>query len=133
MTKPLITEVTSANFDAEVMKADTLVLIDFYADWCGPCKQLAPTLEKVAGEQAGKVKVVKINVDTSPELADLFKVRSIPTIVTMKDGQGLVGAVGNLPKSAIERVIAQALQKAAETNIQAKDSHHKTGGKGPRR
>lgn len=132
MTQPLITEVTSANFDTEVMKADTLVLIDFYADWCGPCKQLAPTLERIATEQAGKVKVVKINVDTAPELADLFKVRSIPTLVTMKDGQGLVGAVGNLPKSAIERVIAQALQKAAETNIQAKDKNPKTGGKGPR-
>lgn len=132
MTTPLITEVTSANFDAEVMKATTLVLIDFYADWCGPCKQLAPTLEKVAAEHAGKVKVVKINVDTAPELADLFKVRSIPTLVTMKDGQGLVGAVGNLPKSAIERVIAQALQKAAETNIQAKDKNPAGGGKGPR-
>ncbi len=132
MTKPLITEVTSANFAAEVMQADTLVLIDFYADWCGPCKQLAPTLEKVAAEYAGKVKVVKINVDSAPELADMFKVRSIPTLVTMKDGQGLVGAVGNLPKSAIERVIAQALQKAAETNIQAKDKNPKTDGKGPR-
>lgn len=132
MSKAEMTTVTRDNFDAEVMRAPEMVLIDFYADWCGPCKQLAPTLEKFAAEQTGKVKVVKINVDQSPELADLFKIRSIPTLVFMKDGQGLVGATGNLPKSQIERLLAQALQKAAQTNIQAKDATPKAGGKGPR-
>lgn len=127
MTGSLITEVTNANFDAEVMKAQGLVLVDFYADWCAPCKQLAPTLEAVAAANAGKVKVVRINVDAAPDLARAFGIRSIPTLVVMKDGKGLVGATGNLPKNMIERLLAQALQKAGETNIQPK-----TGGKGPR-
>jgi thioredoxin 1 len=109
MTSKNITAVTEANFEAEVLKADKLVLIDFYADWCAPCKALAPTLDQYADENVGKVKVVKINVDENPQLAAAFGVQSIPLLVTMKDGQGLFGAVGNLPKNAIEKLVDQSL------------------------
>lgn len=116
MTSAII-DVTAANFDAEVMKSDKLVLIDFHAVWCGPCKAMAPNLEKFAAENP-HIKVVKIDVDQSPEIADQFKIRSIPTLVTFKDGRGLLGAVGNLPKKTIEKLVEQALQVAAANNIQ---------------
>lgn len=119
MSASSVTEVTSATFEAEVLQADRLVLIDFYADWCGPCKTLAPVLEQFAAANP-QVKVVKINVDTSPDLADAFKIRSIPSLVTMKDGQGLIGAVGNLPRRTIEKLVEQALQIAAANNINSK-------------
>jgi len=106
------THVNEQNFEAEVMKADKLVLIDFYADWCGPCKNLAPRIEEFAAEHP-EVKVVKINVDESPNLAASFGVKSIPTLITMKDGVGLFGSVGVVPKSGIEKLVADSLQKLA--------------------
>lgn len=109
MTSPNITIVTKENFEAEVMKADKLVLIDFTAAWCGPCQALAPTLDKFADDNKATVKVVKIDIDNSPELAQAFGVQSIPTLVTMKDGQGLLGAVGNLPASALKQLVDQSL------------------------
>ncbi len=117
MTAPLppsITHVTKENFVEEVMNSDKLVLIDFYADWCGPCKSMAPTLEQFAAENPD-VKVVKINIDKSPELMQAFGVRSIPTLVTIKDGKGLAGSVGAVPKSKIEELIRVSLQKLAIT------------------
>jgi thioredoxin 1 len=117
MTSPFITVVDEKNFEAEVLKSDKLVLIDFYADWCGPCKALAPTLEKFAEDNKDKVKVVKVNVDESPNLSAAFGIRSIPTLVTMKDNQALYGAVGNLPKEALEKLVDQSLQAANENNI----------------
>lgn len=117
MTSPFITIVDEKNFEAEVLKSDKLVLIDFYADWCGPCKALAPTLEKFAEDNKDKVKVVKVNVDDSPNLSAAFGIRSIPTLVTMKDNQALYGAVGNLPKEALEKLVDQSLQAANENNI----------------
>lgn len=117
MTSPFITIVDEKNFEAEVLKSDKLVLIDFYADWCGPCKALAPTLEKFAEDNKDKVKVVKVNVDDSPNLSAAFGIRSIPTLVTMKDNQALYGAVGNLPKEALEKLVDQSLQAASENNI----------------
>lgn len=112
MTSSNVTLVNDQNFEAEVLKADKLVLIDFYADWCGPCKSLSPRIEEFANEHP-EVKVVKINVDESPNLANAFQVKSIPTLITMKDGQGLFGIVGVLPKSGIEKLVADSLQKAA--------------------
>ena len=109
MTSTHVTPVNEKNFEAEVMKADKLVLIDFYADWCGPCKSMAPRLEEFAGENTG-VKVVKINVDESRNLAALFQIRSIPTLVTMKDGAAILGVVGALPKSGIEQLITKSLE-----------------------
>jgi thioredoxin 1 len=119
MSASPITEVTKDSFTDEVLKSDRLVLVDFYADWCGPCRAMAPALAQFAAENP-QVKVVKINVDTSPELAAAFNVQSIPTLVTLKDGRALVGAMGNLPKRAIEELVRQALQEAAKTNIETK-------------
>ena len=112
-----VVSVDTSNFDQEVLKSDKLVLIDFYADWCGPCKSLAPVLEKFAADKAGTVKVVKINVDQAAELAEAFGVRSIPTLVTMKDGQAIMGAVGNLPYKTLEEFVAKSLQTASSPDI----------------
>ena len=113
MASPHVTVVTEANFEAEVLNSDKLVLIDFYADWCAPCKSMAPALEKFAEENQATVKVVKINVDDSPQLVALFGIQSIPTLVTMKDRRGLLGAVGALPKSDIETLVAESIRQSA--------------------
>ena len=132
MTSPFITPVDEKNFEAEVLKSDKLVLIDFYADWCGPCKALAPTLEKFAEDNKDKVKVVKVNVDESPNLSAAFGVRSIPTLVTMKDNQALYGAVGNLPREALDKLVDQSLQVANENNIApSKPDANKPAGPAP--
>jgi thioredoxin 1 len=114
---PFITEVTEKNFEAEVLKADKLVLIDFYAEWCGPCKALAPTLEKFAEDNQDKVKVVRVNVEECPDLSGAFGIKSIPTLVTMKGNTALYGAVGNLPAEALDKLVDQSLQVANQNNI----------------
>lgn len=124
MTSKNITLVTKENFKAEVLQSDKLVLIDFYADWCGPCKAMAPTLDKIADENLATVKVVKIDVDASPELAAAFGIKAMPTLVTMKDGQALYGMRGNQPKSEIEALIAKSLQGPPPAS-------NKPGNKGP--
>lgn len=93
--------VTMNNFEEEVMKADKPVLIDFWASWCGPCKMIAPIISTIAQEQAGKVKVCKINVDDEPELANAFKISSIPTLVVVKEGKVTNMSVGLQSKSNI--------------------------------
>lgn len=117
MASPNITEVNEANFEAEVLNSDKLVLIDFYADWCGPCKALAPTLEKFAEDNKDKVKVVKINVDENPNLAGAFGVQSIPTLVTMKGNQAIFGVMGNQPRKVLDQLLEQSLQIANANNI----------------
>ena len=82
-----VLEVTDDTFEAEVKNADLPVLVDFWAPWCGPCRMVAPTVEALAGKYAGKVKVVKVNVDDSPGVATEFKIRSIPTLAILKDGK----------------------------------------------
>jgi len=95
-------EVTDANFQQEVLESQTPVLVDFWAAWCGPCKALAPTIEAVANEQAGKVKVCKVDVDANPNTAGQFGIRSIPTVILFKGGKQAGQLVGNLPKAAID-------------------------------
>ncbi len=114
MTSAHTTQVNDKNYESEVVKSDKLVLIDFYADWCGPCKSMAPTLEKFAEENKDKVKVVKVNIEESPRLAAAFGVKSIPTLVTLKDGVAIYGAVGAVPKSSLEKLVAESL-KSLET------------------
>ena len=92
------------NFETEVLNSDKVVLLDFFAEWCGPCKMIAPTLEEIAAENE-QIKVCKIDVDNAPDLARQFKVTSIPLLVVMKDGKIVDQALGARPKDAILKLI----------------------------
>jgi thioredoxin 1 len=101
--------VTSANFATEVLQSPLPVLVDFWAAWCGPCRAVAPTVEALASEYAGKLKVVKLDVDESGDVAGQFGVQSIPTLILFKGGQPVERLVGSVPKSAIVSKIQQHL------------------------
>ena len=100
--------ITSLNFENEVLNADKPVLLDFYADWCGPCKMLAPVLHEIAEENAGTLKVGKIKVDEQMALAVRFQVSSIPMLVVFKDGKAVAKSVGYRPKSEIAAMVEGA-------------------------
>src|SRR5574344_2320933 len=94
-------KITNENFESEAVKSDIPVLLDFWADWCGPCRMLGPVVKEIAQEYDGKIKVGKVNVDEEPELANAFRVSSIPTVVVMKNGKVVTSSVGYKPKSQI--------------------------------
>ena len=96
---------TRSNFQAEVLKADKPVLVDFWATWCGPCRMVAPIVAQIAQEQEGVVKVGKVNVDEEPGLAGQFGISSIPTLMVFKNGQLVNTAVGVRPKEQIEALL----------------------------
>lgn len=93
---------TKDSFEKEVLESKEPVLIDFYADWCGPCKMMAPVVEKLAEKYEGKVKVGKVNSDNEPELAQMFQVMSIPNFVIIKDGKVVDRVIGAVPQQALE-------------------------------
>ena len=103
-----VTKVNEQNFQAEVLQSAETVLVDFYADWCGPCKMLAPVLHEIAEENADTLKVGKINVDEQMELAMRFQVSSIPMLVVFKDGKAVAKSVGYRPKAEIAAMVEGA-------------------------
>ena len=101
-------KVSDADFEAQVLKATEPVVVDFWAEWCGPCKMIAPALEEIAGSLGGKVKIVKLNVDESPATAQKYGIMSIPTLMMFKVGQLASRQVGAAPKQKLEQWITSA-------------------------
>lgn len=102
-------QVTDDTFDAEIEKHDGLVMVDFWATWCGPCQIIAPSVEQLAGEYAGRLKVAKLDVDANPQTTIRFNVRSIPSVLFFKAGQVVDTVVGAVPKSHLTQRIEQHL------------------------
>lgn len=101
--------VSDAQFDAEVRQSDTPVVVDFWAEWCGPCKQIGPALEELSNEYAGKIKVVKVNVDENPDTAASLGVRGIPALFLFKDGEVVSNRMGAAPKAALKSWIDKSV------------------------
>jgi thioredoxin 1 len=105
MSKPI--ELSDSTFEDEVLEADTPILVDFWADWCGPCKMIAPVVEELAGEFDGRVRVGKLDVDANPNAMNAYQVASIPTLILFKDGEPVERIVGVTSKQKL----AQAMEK----------------------
>ena len=102
-------KVTDASFNEDVLKSATPVVVDFWAEWCGPCRMIAPALEEIATELGDKVKVVKLNIDENPNVAGKLGIRSIPTLIVFKNGQAAAQKVGAAPKGELLRWISGAI------------------------
>jgi thioredoxin len=103
-----VSKVSDTDFDAEVLKSTQPVVVDFWAEWCGPCKMIAPALEELAGSMNGKVKIVKLNVDENPATAAKYGIMSIPTLMLFKNGELASRQVGAAPKQKLEQWITSA-------------------------
>ena len=108
-TKP----VTDSSFQSDVLDADDVVLVDFWAEWCGPCKQIGPSLEEISEEYAGKLTVAKVNIDENPETPGKYGVRGIPTLMVFKNGELAATKVGAAPKGQLTSWIDEVLKEAA--------------------
>ncbi|WP_448579428.1 thioredoxin TrxA [Thermaurantiacus sp.] len=102
-------KVTDSSFDADVLQADRPVVVDFWAEWCGPCRMIAPALEEISQELDGRVTIAKINIDEEPETAMKFGIRSIPTMMIFRDGEVVATKQGAEPKSALKRWVEESL------------------------
>jgi thioredoxin 1 len=100
-----VAAVTTNNFENEVLKSNSPVLVDFWAAWCGPCRMVAPVIDQLAEQYSGKVKVVKLNVDENPEIAEKYQILSIPTVYLFKNGSKAEEMVGARPKQSFEEMI----------------------------
>jgi thioredoxin 1 len=101
--------VTDDSFETDVLKATGPVLVDFWAEWCGPCKMIAPALEEIGAEYAGRVTVAKVNIDENPSTPNTYGVRGIPTLILFKDGKPAATKVGALPKSQLKEWVTNSL------------------------
>lgn len=104
-----VVKTTDAEFETTVLKDSGPVLVDFWAEWCGPCKQLAPVLDELAAEFAGQLKVVKVNIDDNPEAPTRYGVRGIPTLILFRGGKPVATKVGALPKSKLSEWVSEQL------------------------
>lgn len=109
MASDKVLTATDTNFDNEVLKSPTPVLVDFWAEWCGPCKAIAPTIDELANEYAGKIKVAKLNVDDNQNIPSQFRIRGIPTLLMFKNGQLVDQLTGAHPKQSITAMINKNL------------------------
>jgi thioredoxin 1 len=104
----MATEVKTDQFEQEVLQSDTPVLVDFWAEWCGPCHAVSPVLERIADERKDELKLVKVNIDEEPALAQRYGVASIPTMILFKSGEPAAAAIGAQPKGALEKSLGLA-------------------------
>jgi len=104
-----IVHVSDASFEQDVLSSDLPVLVDFWAEWCGPCKMIAPVLDELAGEYAGKLKICKVDVDANPEVPGKFGIRGIPTLILFKDGNAEATKVGALSKTQLVEFIDSSI------------------------
>jgi thioredoxin 1 len=102
------TAVTEQSFEQDVLRSDKPVIVDFWAEWCGPCHAVAPVLDRIVDESNGDLRLVKVNVDEQPALAQRFGVQSIPTMILFKDGEPAAAAIGAQPKTALEKALGLA-------------------------
>lgn len=106
-------ETSDSTFEQDVLKAGAPVLVDFWAEWCGPCRQIAPIVEGLSQDMAGKLKVVKVNIDHNPETPQKYGVRGIPTLIIFKDGKPIATKVGSIPKSSLYEWVESIISAAA--------------------
>jgi len=109
------TQVTDASFEHEVLESEVLVLVDFWAPWCGPCRMVAPVVEEISRDYEGRVKVVKLDTDQNPQVANKYGIRSIPTLMIFKDGQKLDMVVGAVPKTTLAGTLDKYLESKQDS------------------